>query len=371
MITKIRNLTLASALLGTCLSAANIESNVNLNVSGDAEITYKTEDTDKTKNAYNETEVNFYVDAVNQDGIEFHSKFVVFDGVQGRADTDDGNADNDNTANMETAEAYVKAPLMGGKVHIMAGLKENGGYGTDAFWSADSQWRTAITVPIAKGTTFKYVRKKLTEKMANDGDGDKDANVFRLDTKFNGYKMGVKYGQVIVNNNLKTEKEQKIVGAYFLGDIAGIDTAFEYMDISEDFDGTGYFLSLGKEFESGLSVGLGYASLTDGMKGGSDFAVSEILDGNIDSSATKDTSAIAVPISYPISDKLTANLTLVSADVLEESATEYDIGFEYALGEQTTISAVYANISGDGVKALNDDKSDDYTVMNLKVSMAF
>ncbi len=366
MITKIRNLTLASALLGTCLSAANIESNVNLNVSGDAEITYKTEDTDKTKNAYNETEVNLYVDAVNQDGIEFHSKFVVFDGIQ--ADT---STTADNTANMETAEAYVKAPLMGGKVHIMAGLKENGGYGTDAFWSADSQWRTAITVPIAKGTTFKYVRKKLTEKKANDGDGDKDANVFRLDTKFNGYAMGVKYGQVIVNNNLASEKEQKIVGAYFLGDIAGIDTAFEYMDIGEDFDGTGYFLSLGKEFDNGLSVGLGYASLTDGMKGGSDFAVSEILDGNIDSSTTKDTSAIALPISYPVSDKLTANLTLVSADVLDESATEYDIGFEYALGEQTTLSGVYANISGDGVKALNSDSSDDYTVMNLKVSMAF
>eukprot|EP01155_Anaeramoeba_flamelloides_P002593 Anaeramoba_flamelloidesa1058892_491.p1 GENE.a1058892_491~~a1058892_491.p1 ORF type:complete len:359 (+),score=43.99 a1058892_491:1329-2405(+) len=358
MIKKIRTLALASALLGTCAFAEGID----LTVSGDAEITYKTEKTGSTKNAFNEAEVNLYFDATNKDGVEFHGGFVAFDGVE--ADTSTSAA---NTANMETAEAYVMAPLAGGKAKLIAGLKEDEEFGTEAFWSADAYWRTAIIFPINKNLNVRYVAKKLNENMSDDGQGDSDANVFRIDANVGEFSLGARYGSIVKNKDLATEQEITMTGAYVTGSAAGLDLAFEYVSQGDDADGQGIFLSVGKEMDT-LSIGLAYANLTDGQTGGGDFAVSEILDGNIDSSATKDTSALVLPISYAINDKLSANAVLVSADILEDSATEVDVGLEYAMGEQTTLSAVYAKLSGDGATALFGD---DQTVMAATVTVEF
>ncbi len=142
MIKTVKNLTLAVALVGTCAMA-----DTKVEIAGDAEIKYKSTSVEpssgsKTDNNFNETEVNLYVNAVNQDGVEFHSKFVAYNGVQ---------AEQANAADkdLKTAEAYIVAPIEG-KAKLIAGLKADTEYGTEAFWSEDSYWRTALAVPFSE-----------------------------------------------------------------------------------------------------------------------------------------------------------------------------------------------------------------------------
>ena len=363
MIKTVKNVMLATALLGTSAIGGEIE----VKFSGDAEITYKNEKVGSEQNAYNETEVNLMLDAVNKDGVEFHSKFVVYNGVQGDVDNDLSNDGDGAESNMETKEAYVVAPL--GKAKLIAGLKEDIVYGTEAFDTLDPFWRTAIVFPIAKNTTLQLVTKKLAEQGQNDSKGDSDATVLRIDSSIGEFKLGAKTAQLVMNKDEATQKEKSVVGAYVTGSLGGFDIAFEYMKESKDFEGKGFFISAAKEFED-ISASIAYVNLSDGLKGGGDFAVGDILDGNIDSSITKDTTAVVVPLSYKLNDSLTTNVTLVKADILEQSATEFDFGIEYALGEQTAISAVYATASGDGMKTLLDGE-DKQTNMSVAVTMEF
>lgn len=360
MIKTVRNVALATALLGTCALADDTK----VKVSGEAEVTYKSEKVGEEQNNFNETEVNLMIEAKMKSGVEFKSKFVAFDGVQA-----DEAADADNTANMETKEAYVIIPLKN-KMKLIAGLKENTVYGTDAFDTLDPFWRTALVAPIAKDTTIQVVSKKLKEMKQDDGKGDSDQMVFRVDTKQAGFKMGAKVAKAVMNKDEVNEKEKSVFGLYAKGKVADTELAFEYMKESKDFEGKGYFISAGKEFGK-IKAGLAYASLSDGLQGGGDFAVSDILDGNIDSSATKNTSAIVVPVEYEINDKLKTNAVLVKADVLEESMTEFDVGLTYELHKGTEISAVYAMAKGDGMEALNGAGNDKQTNMSVAVKVEF
>ncbi len=207
----------------------------------------------------------------------------------------------------------------------------------------------------------------MKEAEKHDGEGDQDALVLRVDGNSAGFSYGVKHATISFDNDAdatngtKDEKQHKIIGGYAMGEVAGAEVAFEFIKRSSDLDdaaakaagakGTGYILAVGKEINDKLSTGISYFSVSDGIKGGGDFAPGEIFDGNVDSSATADTSVFVVPVAYSINDKLTANATLITGDVLDKSATEVDLGLEYALGEVTTVSAIYAKASGDGAKA--------------------
>ena len=112
-----------------------------------------------------------------------------------------------------------------------------------------------------------------------------------------------------------------------------------------------------------LTAGIAYINLSKGMKGGGDFAPGMILDGNVDSSSTKDTSAIVIPLEYAVNDNLTANATFISADVQGSDATEFDLGAAYAMNDNIELGASFGKYSIDG--------GDDQTNVEFAVAINF
>ena len=85
------------------------------------------------------------------------------------------------------------------------------------------------------------------------------------------------------------------------------------------------------------------------MKGGDDFAPGMIIDGTLESSATKDTTAIIVPLEYAINDQVATTATYISADIMGDDAKEFDIGASYAVDDNAELSICYGKYTQDNI----------------------
>lgn len=344
---KLKLSLVAAMMLGTYAVA-----DTKFSMSGDAEITYKTDKTDTTSIAYNETEVNLGITAALKGGTEVITAFTVYDGVQ----ADDA---GDATVGLSTSEAYVKTTVSG--YGVSAGLMSNSYFGTDAFENGGESWKTVVSKKMAD-TTVKVYAKKIKEMSADDGKGDSDSMGLIVNSKVSGFKVGLKVDATSKNTDTATENATTTTYVYGMGAVAGVDLGAEIATQSGDSEGMGYFLSAGYSVNDSLSFSGAYVGLTEGMSAGDDFAPGSFFDGNVASSADKDTSALVLGASYSFSG-ISTSATVIAAEVLEESATEIIVGAEYALNDDVTLALSYADASGDTI--------DDISTMSASISTSF
>ncbi|MEA3512032.1 MAG: porin [Campylobacterota bacterium] len=358
---KMIKLSLVAATVLGLATTSYAESKVT--VSGDAEVTYENLTQNDTTDVYKTADVNINIDAVNEDGVEFHSQFVLYDGTQGDITGLENGVVTDTTGNPEAysqiERAYVVAPLPFAEAKLTAGLAPNGAFGSGMFENGGESWKTDLTM---KAAGLKVKVGNVTIKESNASQADKIKNYVKVEGSAGDIKYGLQYSNT---KDTATDCTKTYMNPYVTASVAGLDIAAEYASWGSDGDGTGMFVQAGKEMGP-LSVALAYVTLSgaDGSAGG-DYAASDFFDGNVASNATDDTSAIVVPVSYKVSDKLTAGLTYVSADVTGLDGTAMDITADYALGKSTSIGLLYATATGDAVGA------DDYTKMAMSVSMSF
>lgn len=158
------------------------------------------------------------------------------------------------------------------------------------------------------------------------------------------------------------ELKKDVSTAYIMGSLGGIDIGAEYMTADVDKIGSsvqpkdpkGYYLSIGKEFGA-FNVGLSYINLSNGMNGGSEYAPGLIIDDYLSASATNDTSAYILPVTYSINDILSVNATYIDVDNKGVDENEIDLGLEYAMTKGATISATYGKLSSDTPNADQDN----------------
>jgi len=99
------------------------------------------------------------------------------------------------------------------------------------------------------------------------------------------------------------------------------------------------------------------------MKGGDDFAPGMIIDGTLESSATKDTTAIIVPLEYAINDQITTTATYISADIIGDDAKEFDIGASYKMHDNVELSVGYGKYT--------QDNADNQTNIEVALKVTF
>ncbi|MEA2051084.1 MAG: hypothetical protein U9O56_10205 [Campylobacterota bacterium] len=369
----------ASLLVATCSYAGTVTApnSSNIELSGDVELKAVSEKTDTEKINKRTAEVNLNLDATLNNGIKVFTTFKAFDGVQGQTTAGADNTDD----GFKTKAAYAVIPLMDGKGKVVAGLAPNNTYGTDAFDNGGEDWKLAVNVPVAKGVKVTVVSKVKNEEEADSNKGDSGMTAIRVDAKIGELMIGAKYGsgyknkddgKVVTNKAIdsdNTEKEIDLLTAYINGSVAGLDLGVEYIQkdveligVNKTIDQKGFFATIGKSFGD-VTAGIAYITLEKGLKGGDDFAPGMILDGNIDSSATKDTSAIVVPLEYSIDDSLTASATYISADVQGSDATEIDFGIAYAMDDNIELSAGYGKYT--------IDDGDDQTNIEVAIAITF
>jgi len=368
-------LSLATAMLIATTSYAGVVTAPNINnleISGDIELKQVKEKTGNETIDKRTAEVNLHFDAKSDSGLEVHTTFTAYDDNQGNPNADTG---------VNTKEAYAIIPLMDGKGKVVAGLAPNNTYGTDAFDNGGESWKIAAFLPVAKGVKVGVVSKIENEEEQDSNKGDSGATAIRIDAKVGEFMLGAKYGQTYKNKNDgkvvaggaidqdNTEKEAKVITAYVTGEIAGLNVGAEFISQSVKLVGAnkttkpkGYYLEASKEIDN-LTVGLAYINLTKGAKGGDDFAPGMILDGNVDSSAAKDTSAIVVPLEYAIDDQLSLNATYISADVQGDDAKEFDLGASYAVDDNVELSVGYGKYT--------IDNADNQTNIEVAIAITF
>lgn len=345
---KLKLSLVAAMMLGTYAVADS-----KVTVSGEAEITYKSVE-NATSNTFNETEVSVGIEAENKSGIKFISSFTAYDDEQ---------ADSTASTNVTTTTAYVTAPLPSG-FGLTAGLSPNNAFGTDAFENGGESWKTVVSKELSKDLKVKVYSKVINESGLDKDEGDSGEMGLAVSGKASGFKFGVKTASIEKNKDTNTEMTSTKLNAFVSGDVSGYSVAAEYLSEGDDKDGTGMFLSVGKEAGK-LSTSLAYilVSGADGS-GGGDFAPGSFFDGNINSNANDDTSAIVLGGEYAVSDALKASATLISASVTGDSATEVIVGASYDLDGATSVGVSYATASGD---ALTDDE----TTMSLTLATSF
>jgi len=363
-------LSLAAAMVtATCGFAGTVSApnSVNIDISGGVELKAVSEKTGNETIQKRTAEVTLALESELKGGTKIFTEFTAYDANQG-----DANAD----AGVTTTVAYAEIPIMDGKGKVIAGLAPNDTYGTDAFDNGGEAWQLAVNMPVAKGVKVSLVSKVCNEEEQNKNQGDSGATALRVDAKVGELMIGAKYAQGYKNKgngltgNATTELKSKVLMAYVAGEIAGLDVGFEYAnkDItkvgapSQADKQSGIFLSVGKTIGD-LTAGIAYINLSKGMKGGDDFAPGMILDGNVDSSSTDNTSAIVIPLEYAVNDNLTANATFISADVQGSDATEFDLGAAYAMNDNIEIGAAFGKYSIDG--------GDDQTNVEIAVAISF
>ncbi|MCK5111189.1 MAG: porin [Arcobacteraceae bacterium] len=269
---------------------------------------------------------------------------------------------------------------MDSKGKVVLGLAPNFTYGTDAFDDGGESWKLGINVPVAKDIKVTVVSKIVNEEEADSDKGDTGATAIRVDAKVGAFMIGARYAKGYANKGdgntpataADKENKNKVLTSYITGTVAGIELGAEYMSKKIDMIGTdtdtstqkGYFLTASSEVATGFSVGLSYLNLKKGMQGGDDFAPGMIFEKtSITSSTTKDTSAYILPLSYAISDSLTANATYINVDIQGVDATEMDLGLEYGFSDNVTLSVTYGDFDGKTGCAIDDTK-------NLEVAIA-
>ncbi len=368
----------AAMITTTCSYAGTVTApnSMDIKLGGEIKIKHITEKTNAKNVDKRTAEVDIKLESKLKNGIKIFTTFTGYDDSQAGAEVDlngDGDTTDDgeraaSDANMRTKEAYVVIPLMDGKGKIIAGLAPNKKYGTYAFDNGGESWKIAVNVPVVKGVNITVVSKIKNEEEQDSNKGDSGATAIRIDAKIGTLMVGAKYAQGYANKNngkvLKvigdptkglhpddTEKEVKGITAYLTGKVSGFKVGAEYIQKDVTFVGanktiapSGYFITASKKINN-LTTGIAYLDLTKGMKGGEDFTAGLILDGNINSSSTKDTSAIIVPIDYKINEKLTANLKLIKADILETNANEIDLGMTYKMDKNIKLKVVFGKYS--------------------------
>ena len=371
--TKMIKLSLAAAMLTTTCSYAGMvtaPNSSNIELSGDVELKAVSEKTGDTTVQKRTAEVNLALEAKLASGTSFITEIQVYDDTQAGSNIENG-------TDLDVTKAYAVIPIMGGNGKVVAGLAPNNTYGTDAFDNGGESWKLAVNMPIARGVKVTVVSKVKNEEEKDSNKGDSGATALRVDAKVGEFMIGTKYGLAYANKGdgsspaaaSDKEIEKKILTGYIAGSAAGLDLGFEFETDDVKFIGTnqttkpkGYYASVGKEIGA-FSAGLAYVNLKDGMKGGDDFAPGMILDGNVDSSATEDTSAVVVPLEYAINDNLTAHATYIDAEVQGNDATEIDFGATYAMDDNIELSVGYGKYT--------IDNTDDQTNVEVAIALTF
>ena len=348
------------------VSVSSIDS---LLISGDIELK-QIKDKNSTATIDKRTaEINLHFDAKTKNGLKIHTTFTAYDDTQA-----DANASND----VKTKEAYVMIPLK--KAKIFGGLIHDNTYGTQAFENGGEYWKLAGFMPIAKGIKIGLISKQINEESKNNNQGDSGATAIRLDTKFNNLSFGIKYvdgyqnkgdGKKVVGGQIdqqNTEKKAKMIDSYLLCTINNINIETEYLKQTVDLVGAsktlkpkGYYFSVGKNIYN-LDAKVSYIYLSKGLKGGDDFDPGLILDGNINSNATKNTKALIFPFKYHINPQTIALLTYIKADILEKDAKEVDVGLNYMLDKNVDFGIKYGKFTQDN----QPDKKKMELVCNIK-----
>jgi hypothetical protein len=374
MITNKLKLSLATAVVVAGVSANAgkvIAPNIDeITIGGDVELKHMQEKTDTAKVSKRTAEVNLNIDAKAKNGISVHTSFTAYDDTQAKAGASTG---------LSTTEAYAVIPFS--KVKLVAGLAENGVYGTDAFENGGESWKVVASMPITQDVKVGFASKILNEEEADSNKGDSGETALRVDGSINGFMAGVKLVSGYTNKNdgqtptVVTDKETEYdtLTGYVTGTVSDIDLGFEYQSKDVTMVGattqpskqSGYFVSASKGFGN-TTAGLSYISLSKGLSGGGDFAPGLILDGNVASSETKDTTAIVVPVDFKINDQLSANVTLISADIQGKDGTETDASLTYGMNENVSFGLNYGKFDGDAGCVIGDQ-----TNVELAVNVTF
>jgi hypothetical protein len=335
-------------------------------ISGEAEFKYLTNKTGSTTKSYGTAEVNLNIDVINDDGIMFKSEFRVYDGVQA-----DANASN--VTNMEATEVYALIPVINPYTKVILGLAQDNPFGPKTFDDGGRFWKSTIAGAISKNLKGVFLYKKGLEFQQDDEKGDVDGFVWRLYSSIGGFRVGYQGAVGTYYKDMPYEQDKILTNFFADGNIGEYHLQTEYYKESQDFEGEGIFAHVDRQ-AGRLNVGLSYLKVKGGLDSGEEFKLSEIFDGDtmtLGSSLTKDSCAIALPISYAYNEKLNLGVTLAKVEIFEEDANEIDMSLNYKYGKQTSISAAYAAAKGDGLKALTDDGKDTLTHMNIKVAFSF
>jgi len=352
--------------------------NINkLEISGDIELKQVKEKTGNKTVDKRTAEINLHFDAKSDKGLEVHTTFKAFDGTQAQTTPGDDGTDD----GFKTKEAYVIVPFMNNKAKVIAGLAPNKTYGTDAFENGGEDWKVELFMPIIKGVKIGLISKMKNEKEQDDNKGDSGATAIRVDAKMGNFMLGAKYingyqnkngGKIVTGGKIdldNTEKECNVIDTYIKGKVAKLDIGAEYITNKVDLIGAnktmkpkGYYINTKKEFKD-LKVGIAYINLSKGMKGGDDFSPGMIIDGTLESSATKDTTAIIVPLEYAINDQVTTTATYISADIMGDDAKEFDIGASYKVDKNVKLSVGYGKYT--------QDNADNQTNIEVALKVTF
>lgn len=363
-------LSLAAALLSTSTVYAGTvtaPNSIDIEVSGDAELKVVSEKTGSSKVNKRTAEVNLGLTAKLDNGINVVTTFKAFDGSQ--AATAGGNVDD----GFKTKEAYVSIPL-NEKTTIVAGLASNEPYGTDTdiFEDGGESWKISLASQVTENITLSFESAIVNEEEQNSNQGDSGSSEVSVDININELILGAKYANEYENKGdgvIGSETETSVISTYLTGEISGLVVGFEYLLQDVELVGAnkttkqkGYFASVGKEIGA-FNVGLTYVNLSKGMKGGSEFAPGLILDGNINSSETKDTSAFILPVDYAINDVLSANITYIGTDFQGDNGKEIDLGATYTINDNVELSTVLGKYT--------QDNAQDQTNMEVAIAITF
>jgi hypothetical protein len=363
------SLMMATYSFARTVKAPNID---NIELSGDMELKQIQDKNNTATINKRRAEINFNLDAKAKNGLEVYTTFTAYDDNQANAMAD---------KNLRVKHAYAVLPFLQGKGEVYAGLVPNFIYGTNAFEMGGEAWKVAIFIPIAKGVKVGAVSKIENEEEQDSNKGDSRATAIRIDAKIGNFMLGAKYakgdknkndGKVVTGGTIdidNTEKEYSVIDTYIKGKVATVDVGAEYITKKVDLIGTnktmkpkGYYLTASKKFGD-LIAGIAYINLSKGMKGGDDFAPGIIIDGTLESSATKDTSAIVVPFKYAINDKIIATATYISANIKGDDTKEFDIGASYAMYDNVELSVGYGKYT--------QDNADNETKIEVAIAITF
>lgn len=354
-----------ASAIATSSYAGSIEApNVGkIEISGDAELKMVQEKNTGETIDKRTAEINLNIDAKADNGLNIYTQTQFYGDSDGASDTQ---ASSEGDTDLSVVHAYATLPVTK-KGMLLAGLAPNFQYGTEAFENGGEDWKIMGKMMVASGISMQLVSKIKNEDEKDNNKGDSGSTAIRIDGKFDNIQAGLKYGmgyankddgKVVAGGKIdqdRTEKEVDTLTTYLMGSFGGFDIGFEYIQKDVKLVGAnktmkpkGYFVTVGKQMGD-FTVGLAYINLEKGMKGGEDFAPGVVLDGNVDSSANKDTSAFVIPIEYDFGNGLSASATYIGAEIEGNDAREIDFGLGYALNDNVELALDYGDFDTDEI----------------------
>lgn len=357
-------------------------------------------------------EANFNFEAKNEDGVTMKAGWVIYDAPFGNAPAADQAVSNISGSPVVAPTldyAYVIAPSLLGvdgltlkTGYINAG---DGGFGGDNFTNSGNTTFKPISLSYKIAGVgvvgFEDIVKGLTGEGDTNteggiapfsaADGDKMASrVF-----FKGTNGDMSYGArytMHVNGKAGVVKERKRndIEAYFGGKFGIINAQAHF--IMQDGEDTPGALATGDDADMGfyahglvglmdgkLTTGLAIAMAMKGYTTGAEFDPTTLVDkalGAIPSTEKDDSMVLVVPVIFGVNDAVTARANLAFGNVGvtsgSESYSELDLGVDYALGKQTTLSGDFAYGTGDLVKkTATPGSEDDLMYLGWKIAVDF